>query len=299
MSLPVNAAGYPPGNDPRPVATSRGHVAELLRHLVDQARELQDQLADEQPDAGRPAIADQPAAVPELPGAVVARGQLEVRARLKTLVESATRSLSWSRHGLGAVQWGGIRTISAQTSRSLEVRVLLGLDRADIATAVRTWQKCTWQGTHLRVLPPGGTPVEFLVVDGAHACLSSLDEHGEPVLREITDPAIVQSLTSSFALAWAGAAELDETENLAGLLEAPVTRAVLRMLVDGAKDETIARTAGISLRTCRRHAAAIMSALTSTSRFQAGYNLGRAHAMADLLGQETTAVGLRSAAQPD
>ena len=73
------------------------------------------------------------------------------------------------------------------------------------------------------------------------------------------------------------------------------------MLVDGAKDETIARTLGISLRTCRRHAATIMSALTSTSRFQAGYRLGRASAMADMLCQQIPAADSAAAlgrAQP-
>ena len=139
-------------------------------------------------------------------------------------MDSATRSLIWSRHGLGATEWGGIRSISAQTARNLDVRVLLGLERTDIGAAVKTWQKCSWQGTQVRVLPPGIGPVEFLVVDGERACLSSPDADGVPVPREIADHAIVASLTSAFSLAWVTAAELDVTEQLAGLLEAPVSR---------------------------------------------------------------------------
>lgn len=312
--------------------TSRASVAELLRHLVEQAREWQDQLAAEPAEGQQPAgaadavsavrpaedtsVTQQWQATPEphpdgqpdvtsgfgrawpagaeLPTIALAQGQLEVRSRLKALVDSATESLIWSRQGAGAHNWGGIRAVSAQTCRSLDVRVLLRLAQPDVPTAVQVWQRATWQGAEVRVLPPDGSAIEFLVVDGRTACLASLDQNAEPTLREITDPALVTVLTGAFTLAWSGAAKLDEAEALSELLDSDVTRAVLEMLVEGAKDETIARTIGISLRTCRRHAATIMSALTSVSRFQAGYHLGRANGIAtalrELPGMATVAV---------
>lgn len=42
------------------------------------------------------------------------------------------------------------------------------------------------------------------------------------------------------------------------------------MLAAGAKDETIARELGVSLRTCRRHIAEMMRMTGAGSRFQAG-----------------------------
>ncbi|GAA3042521.1 helix-turn-helix transcriptional regulator [Kitasatospora albolonga] len=48
-------------------------------------------------------------------------------------------------------------------------------------------------------------------------------------------------------------------------------RTVLRLMADGLKDEVIARSLGMSVRTCRKHIAEIMQELDATSRFQAGY----------------------------
>ncbi len=277
---------------------SREHVAELLGHLVDQAREWQAQLASEAtpawppataPDGGaRPAEEAAPiqhttfAAAPDEPASVDIRSlsQLEIRSHLKAMVESASESLIWARQGTDPRRWGGIRAVSPQTCRSLDVRVLLRLTQSQVPAAVQAWQRACWQGAEVRVLSPDEAAVEFLAIDGRTACLALPGEDGTSVLREITDPAIVTALAGAFTLAWSGAAKLDEAEALFELLDSEVTRAVLEMLVEGAKDETIARTIGISLRTCRRHAATIMSALTSMSRFQAGYHLGRANGIA-------------------
>ncbi|HEY7177323.1 MAG TPA: helix-turn-helix transcriptional regulator [Micromonosporaceae bacterium] len=50
---------------------------------------------------------------------------------------------------------------------------------------------------------------------------------------------------------------------------------IVQLLADGAKDETIARALGMSVRTCRRHIADIMRRLDAVSRFQAGANAVR------------------------
>ncbi|MEC3992522.1 helix-turn-helix transcriptional regulator [Actinacidiphila sp. DG2A-62] len=49
---------------------------------------------------------------------------------------------------------------------------------------------------------------------------------------------------------------------------------ILRLLGEGARDETIARRLGMSLRTCRKHVAEIFEQLGAKSRFQAGYLTG-------------------------
>jgi DNA-binding NarL/FixJ family response regulator len=50
---------------------------------------------------------------------------------------------------------------------------------------------------------------------------------------------------------------------------------VLRLLAAGAKDETIARQLGLSLRTVRRRVAEQISELGATTRFQAGVEAAR------------------------
>ena len=52
-------------------------------------------------------------------------------------------------------------------------------------------------------------------------------------------------------------------------------RFLLDQLAHGAKDEQIARTLGISLRTVRRRVAAILAELGVESRFQAGVEAAR------------------------
>lgn len=51
---------------------------------------------------------------------------------------------------------------------------------------------------------------------------------------------------------------------------------ILGLLAEGARDETIARRLGLSLRTTRRHIADAFKELGAHSRFQAGYLTGRA-----------------------
>ncbi|ONK10457.1 LuxR C-terminal-related transcriptional regulator [Streptomyces sp. MP131-18] len=52
-----------------------------------------------------------------------------------------------------------------------------------------------------------------------------------------------------------------------------VQQSIVRLLVQGIRDEEIARRLDISVRTCRRHIAKVMDRLGSESRFQAGYLL--------------------------
>lgn len=81
---------------------------------------------------------------------------------------------------------------------------------------------------------------------------------------------------------WSGACGMDQAATaaapraaLACVPEGPVDSRILELLAEGAKDETIARTLGISLRTCRRRIAEIMAGLNAVSRFQAGVNAVR------------------------
>ncbi|GAA1938455.1 LuxR C-terminal-related transcriptional regulator [Kitasatospora viridis] len=96
-------------------------------------------------------------------------------------------------------------------------------------------------------------------------------ERGAVVVRE---PAVVAFLCGIFDESWGHGMEFvgelrSQSEERA--LANSVKSSILRLLVQGVRDDTIARRMGISVRTCRRHIAEIMEQAGAESRFQAGY----------------------------
>lgn len=90
---------------------------------------------------------------------------------------------------------------------------------------------------------------------------------GAVVVRE---PSIVAFLCSGFDRAWSMASPYSPTAPDRSVRN-DVKVAILSMLSEGMRDETIARRLGISLRTCRKYVADIFEELGAESRFQAGY----------------------------
>jgi DNA-binding CsgD family transcriptional regulator len=90
----------------------------------------------------------------------------------------------------------------------------------------------------------------------------------------IEHPAIIAILAGIFDQAWNAAVPLAssrEPQSPDGTRELrEAERNLLKLLAVGMTDETVARQLGISLRTTRRHIAALMSHLAASSRFQAG-----------------------------
>lgn len=92
---------------------------------------------------------------------------------------------------------------------------------------------------------------------------------GAVVVRE---PGVVDLLVAVHEVFWAQSLEFPQAsaEHPAAGADPALQRAVLEQLVTGAKDDVVARRLGLSVRTCRRHIAAIMHELGAESRFQAG-----------------------------
>ncbi|MEI7033326.1 helix-turn-helix transcriptional regulator [Streptomyces pratensis] len=90
----------------------------------------------------------------------------------------------------------------------------------------------------------------------------------------VREPAVVAFLCGLFEQVWdrgvdfAGEIRSQDQERA---LANSVKSSILRLLVQGVRDEAIARRMGISVRTCRRHIAEIMETTGAESRFQAGY----------------------------
>jgi hypothetical protein len=126
----------------------------------------------------------------------------------------------------------------------------------------------TEQGARLRTVER--LPGEFAVVDRRLVLLG----HGSTRVTLISEQNIVDHFTRVFEYVWQGGWALPAVTTRhphpARPAKADPKPAILRLLSEGAKDEQVARSLGLSLRTCRRHIADVMSQVGAVGRFQAG-----------------------------
>ncbi|MER6433773.1 BTAD domain-containing putative transcriptional regulator [Streptomyces sp900105245] len=123
-------------------------------------------------------------------------------------------------------------------------------------------------------------PVDVMVFDRS-ACFILLQPSAEGVEGKSLDRPnalavvirhhlVVSLAVDVYEKTWASAAQFDTANSQPIHITDEIRRSILRLLAIGCKDEHVARHVGISVRTCRRHIAAILSELGATSRFQAG-----------------------------
>ncbi|MEV7025569.1 hypothetical protein [Kitasatospora sp. NPDC093558] len=93
---------------------------------------------------------------------------------------------------------------------------------------------------------------------------------GAAIVRE---PVLVTFLCSVFEYMWNNGSPFTAESTKAPAVNDDLKSAIVRLMVQGYKDEMVARRLGMSVRTCRRHIAEITEDLQATSRFQAGYNV--------------------------
>ncbi|WP_189594504.1 helix-turn-helix domain-containing protein [Streptomyces massasporeus] len=102
-----------------------------------------------------------------------------------------------------------------------------------------------------------------------------IPDHTDPAAAVvIREPSIVAFLLDVFERSWQAGDAFDTGSNdreSSRSISGDVKRSILKLLAEGLKDEVIARRLGMSVRTCRKHIAAIMLQLGATSRFQGGY----------------------------
>jgi DNA-binding CsgD family transcriptional regulator len=111
-------------------------------------------------------------------------------------------------------------------------------------------------------------PTRLIVIGATHAVLPEpLGYADEPRLL-IRQPALVAALILLFEQLWEHAAPVPELDT--GEARPDLRRFILQMLAAGQKDEQIARSLGMSLRTVRRRVADLMTELGCDTRFQAG-----------------------------
>ena len=91
------------------------------------------------------------------------------------------------------------------------------------------------------------------------------------------DGNLVQFLVEMVDQLWEGATPfvLEEDLGYAEDVADDLQRSIARLMAQGLTDEVVARRLGMSVRTCRRHIAALLHNLDSVSRFQAGVQAAR------------------------
>jgi DNA-binding CsgD family transcriptional regulator len=138
----------------------------------------------------------------------------------------------------------------------------------DHPVARRVIQACADAGEQPRLLP--NVPMKMKLADQTTAMLP-LTPTGTAGALVIRAPLITAALREYFELLWERATPLtaQRPAPLAGRLP-PAQQAVLELMAEGLHDGAIARRAGISITTVRRHITAILTRLDVTSRFAAG-----------------------------
>ena len=135
------------------------------------------------------------------------------------------------------------------------------LHRPQWLAAVHRWAEV---GEDVRLLP---SPPLRLMLFGVQAALVPVEWGSSPVRRVIVrTPGVVDALRLLFEVLWRQGAPMPGTQPAGDRRN----QQVLRLLAAGAKDETIARQLGLSLRTVRRRVAEQIGELGATTRFQAG-----------------------------
>ena len=124
-------------------------------------------------------------------------------------------------------------------------------------------------GEQIRLLSE--LPTRLMVIGTTHAVVPEpLGYADEPRLL-VRQGALVEALIMLFEELWSRAAPVPELDHyLGGEARPDLRRFLLQLLAAGQKDEQIARTLGMSLRTVRRRIADLMAELGADSRFQAG-----------------------------
>ncbi len=119
-----------------------------------------------------------------------------------------------------------------------------------------------------RLLPR--VPMKMKLADHTTAMLP-LTPTGTAGALVIRTPVIIAALREYFEMLWDRATPLrpERAAASAGRLT-PAQQAVLELMAEGLNDGAIARRAGLSITTVRRHIAAIMTRLDVSTRFAAG-----------------------------
>ncbi|CAM5503203.1 hypothetical protein SAVIM338S_03651 [Streptomyces avidinii] len=127
----------------------------------------------------------------------------------------------------------------------------------------------TSHGAQIRTITGG--LMRLLVFDRETAVIPLGDTSGGAVL--IRDAGICTFMVQVFELLWVRGEAIDQGRDRPVVqdLTDQTKQAIMSLLIAGADDRAVARTLGISVRTCQRHVSDIMARVGAESRLQLGY----------------------------
>lgn len=143
--------------------------------------------------------------------------------------------------------------------------------RADLVTRMKM-RKLADAGAMVRTV--SHIPRAAAVFDRSLAVLFGLPD-GETGVARVHNHGVVQFLLDLFNHLWDAATPLDGVESGYANVADDLQQAIAGLMAKGYTDEVVARKLGMSVRTCRRHIAALMRDLDAVSRFQAGVQAAR------------------------
>ena len=151
---------------------------------------------------------------------------------------------------------------------AVRCRSIYAASAMDDPVARRIIRVCTEAGEQARLLPAVPMKMELANHTTAMLPLTPTGTAGALVVRA---PVIIAALREYFELLWERATPLQALRApVAGDRLLPAQQKVLELMAEGLHDDAIARRAGISTTTVRRHITAIMNRLDVSSRFAAG-----------------------------
>lgn len=162
-----------------------------------------------------------------------------------------------------------------QLDKGVRIRAIFNQRFVSVPEQAEYFRRKAEQGAEIRMSPV--VPMNMVIVDH-HSALIPLDP-SNPTLGAILarGAALVRSYLALYEYCWHTATPYGEVVNSEaggdGLTEQQ--RAALHMLASGMKDEKIARSMGVSLRTVSRMLSELMAELGASSRFEAGVRAAR------------------------
>jgi DNA-binding CsgD family transcriptional regulator len=201
-------------------------------------------------------------------------GSAEVRGYLEVASDTCRDEIMMLQSGRQDVEEfdNFLRMCSRLLARGITVRIVCQhRSRADLTTRMKI-KSLTDAGAQVRTV--SHTPRAAVVFDRSLAVLLGVAD-GETTASRVRNDAVVQFLLDMFNHQWDAATPLESFESGYAEVADDLQQTIARLMAKGFTDEVLARKLGMSVRTCRRHIAAMMRDLDAVSRFQAGVQAAR------------------------
>ncbi|GAB3169546.1 helix-turn-helix transcriptional regulator [Streptomyces incanus] len=148
--------------------------------------------------------------------------------------------------------------------RGVRLRMIVGAAILQDEVTLTYMRELVSHGTEVRV---SHQPIEKVIIVDRSAALTPIDPaHTALGALLVREPGLVTTLVTLFERMWGAAEELPHEDVD---LPSDTEREILAMLREADKDETAARRLGMSVRTYRKHLAALMRRLDATNRVEA------------------------------